>query len=89
MEPTSCRYLHASSMRIAVAVMLPGDLLQHPATPVQNAMKMTKNATIRITITERPMSVEMIREEKIVILIIIIINVGICLLLFFSLVLRF
>lgn len=36
--------------------MFPGLLLQQPAIPVQNAMKIAKNATINNAIAERPMS---------------------------------
>lgn len=49
-------HLHESNMRIAVAVILPGDLLQHPATPVQKAMNITKKDTMKSAIAERPMS---------------------------------
>lgn len=35
-----------TSMRMAVAVMFPGLLFQHPMTPVQKAMKTTKNPTM-------------------------------------------
>lgn len=43
-------------MRIAVAVIFPGDLLQHPATPVQKATNITINETIKRAIAERPIS---------------------------------
>lgn len=36
--------------------MFPGDRLQHPATPVQNAMNIAKNATMKSAIIERPIS---------------------------------
>lgn len=42
---------------MAVAVMFPGDLLQHPATPVQKAMNMTKKLTTNKAIVDLPMSV--------------------------------
>lgn len=54
-------YLHARSMRIAVAVMLPGDLLQQPVTPVQNAAKMVTKVRMNRAIIERPMSVKSIK----------------------------
>lgn len=50
-------YSQANSTKIAVAVMFPGDLLQHPATPVQNAMNITKKLTINNAIVDLPMSI--------------------------------
>jgi hypothetical protein len=41
---------------MAVAVMLPGDLLQHPATPVQKATNITKKLTMNNAIVDLPMS---------------------------------
>lgn len=41
---------------MAVAVMFPGDLLQHPATPVQKAINMTKKLTTNNAIVDLPMS---------------------------------
>jgi hypothetical protein len=49
-------HLHASSIRMAVQVMLPGDRRQHPATPVQNATNTEKNATMKSAIIDRPIS---------------------------------
>lgn len=49
-------YLQVSDMRMAVAVMLPGDLFQQPATPVQNAINTIKNATMNNAIVDLPMS---------------------------------
>lgn len=43
-------------MRIAVAVIFPGDLLQHPVIPVQNAANTARNAIMKSAIIERPMS---------------------------------
>jgi hypothetical protein len=43
-------------MRMAVAVMLPGDLFQQPTTPVQNAVKIAKKPTMKRAITDRPIS---------------------------------
>jgi hypothetical protein len=41
---------------MAVAVMFPEDLLQHPATPVQKAMNTKKNAKMKRAMAERPIS---------------------------------
>lgn len=51
-------YSHANSTKIAVAVMFPGDLLQHPATPVQKAINITKKLTMNRAIVDLPMSNE-------------------------------
>lgn len=50
------RNLHANSIKIAVAVMLPGDLLQQPVTPVKNAANTAKNAMINNAIIDLPIS---------------------------------
>lgn len=50
------RNLLASSMRMAVLVMLAGERRQQPATPVQNAMNTTKKDTMNRAIAARPMS---------------------------------
>lgn len=44
-------------MRIAVAVIFPGDRLQHPVTPVQKDAKIDMKAMMNKAITDRPMSV--------------------------------
>lgn len=49
-------YLHATNIRIAVAVMLPGDLFQQPVIPVQKAAKIATNDRINNAMTERPIS---------------------------------
>lgn len=41
---------------MAVAVIFPGDLLQQPATPVQNAMNITKKLTMNNAIVALPIS---------------------------------
>jgi hypothetical protein len=41
---------------MAVAVMLLGDLLQHPVTPVQKAAKTAAKARLKRAIIERPIS---------------------------------
>lgn len=51
---------------MAVAVMLLGDLLQHPVTPVQNAAKIATKAMMNKAIIDLPMSVI---EEKIAVLV--------------------
>lgn len=43
-------------MRIAVAVIFPGDLLQQPAMPVQNATNIVKKANINNAIADLPIS---------------------------------
>lgn len=43
-------------MRIAVPVMFPGDLLQQPVTPVQNAAKIATKEIMKRAIMERPIS---------------------------------
>lgn len=43
-------------MTIAVAVIFPGDLLQHPATPVQKATKTAKKDKMKRAIIDRPIS---------------------------------
>lgn len=48
--------LHANNINMAVAVMLLGDLLQHPVTPVQKAAKMATNAMMNNAIIDLPMS---------------------------------
>ncbi len=44
-------------MRTAEAVILDGDVLQHPTTPVIKLTNMKKKATMKSAIIERPMSV--------------------------------
>lgn len=60
-------HLHARSIRIAVAVMFPGDLRQQPTSPVQKAEKMARNATMNSAITDLPMSAN--KSHKILVLI--------------------
>jgi len=55
-------HLQASSIRMAVQVMLPGDRRQHPATPVQNATNTAKNATMKSAIIDRPISVKWVHD---------------------------
>lgn len=50
--------LHANSISIAVAVIFPGDRLQHPVTPVQNAAKTAKNEMIKSATIDLPISEE-------------------------------
>jgi hypothetical protein len=42
--------------------MLPGDRRQHPATPVQNATNIAKNATMNSAIIDRPISAKWVYE---------------------------
>lgn len=50
------KYLQATNMRIAVPVIFPGDLLQHPVTPVQKAAKTEMKEIMKRAIIERPIS---------------------------------
>lgn len=50
------KYLHANNISIAVAVIFPGDLLQHPVTPVQKAAKTAKKEMMKSAIIDLPMS---------------------------------
>lgn len=49
-------YWQANNIRIAVAVMFPGDLLQHPTTPVQNAENIARKPIMNRAITDLPIS---------------------------------
>lgn len=49
-------YLQASNMRIAVAVIFPGDLRQHPVTPVQNEANIDTKAMMKSAIMDLPIS---------------------------------
>lgn len=51
--------LHANNIKMAVAVMLLGDLRQHPVTPVQKAAKTAAKAKMKRAIIERPISAKM------------------------------
>lgn len=51
-------------MRIAVAVILLGDLLQQPVTPVQKAAKTATKAIINRAIIERPISIKQRRKIR-------------------------
>lgn len=42
---------------MAVAVIFPGDRLQHPVTPVQKEAKMDPKAMMKRAIIERPISI--------------------------------
>lgn len=57
-------HLHASSISMAVAVILLGDRLQHPVTPVQKAAKMATKAIINNAIIDLPMSATQKKKEK-------------------------
>ena len=57
--------LPASICSSPVAKIFPFDLFQHPATPVKNEMKMKKNPTIYIPITDRAISAKQERVYKI------------------------
>lgn len=65
------QYSHVSNISIAVAVMLLGDLLQQPVTPVQNAAKTDKKAMMNSAIIDLPISVKNIRVRKIMVVSII------------------
>lgn len=49
-------YLQAISIKIAVAVIFPGDLFQQPVTPVQKAAKTAIKEMMNSAIRERPIS---------------------------------
>lgn len=57
-------YWQANNIRIAVAVMFPGDLLQQPTTPVQNAENIARKPTMNRAITDLPISVTYENEEN-------------------------
>lgn len=48
--------LHANNIKIAVAVIFPGDLLQHPVTPVQKAANTAKKEMMNKAIIDLPIS---------------------------------
>lgn len=49
-------YLHASNIKMAVAVIFPGDLFQQPVIPVQKAAKTAIKDIINNAMRERPIS---------------------------------
>lgn len=58
-------YWQANNIRIAVAVMFPGDLLQQPTTPVQNAENIARKPTMNRAITDLPMSATIIKNSNV------------------------
>lgn len=49
-------YLQASNIKIAVAVIFPGDRFQQPVIPVQKAAKTATKEMMNNAMTERPIS---------------------------------